>query len=48
MTEATPDITGVALPGMLHGSPGMGGEKHEEFVLYGVREDGSFDEVMRI
>lgn len=43
-----PDIAGVALPGRPHGSPGMGVEKHEEFVLYGAREDGSFDEFTRI
>lgn len=48
LTEETPDIAGVALPNMPHGSPGMSGEKHEEFVLYAVHEDGSFDEFMRI
>jgi hypothetical protein len=30
-----PDLSGISLPGMPEGSPGMGGEKGEPFVVYG-------------
>lgn len=48
LAEETPNIVGISLPGMPRGSPGMSGEKTEEFVVYAVHEDGSFDEFMRI
>lgn len=30
-----PDLTGISLPGMPMGSPGMGGEKAEPFTIFG-------------
>ena len=48
LAEVTPDIAGIALPGMPLGSPGMPGEKSEAFVVYAVSGDGSFDEFMTI
>jgi len=32
-----PDVDGTALPGMPAGSPGMGGKKLEEFVIYSLK-----------
>jgi hypothetical protein len=43
-----PDVAGIALPEMPQGSPGMPGEKDEEFVIYAVYDDASYDEFMRI
>lgn len=43
-----PGILGIALPNMPAGSPGMGGKKTEEFVIYAVENDGSSREFMRI
>lgn len=43
-----PDVAGIALPEMPQGSPGMPGEKDEEFVIYTVYDDGSYDEFMTI
>ena len=48
LAEETPDIAGIALPEMPLGSPGMPGEKTEEFVIYAVKRDGSFREFMTI
>lgn len=48
LAEKTPDIAGIALPGMPRGSPGMPGEKTEEFVIHAISEDGSYREFMRI
>lgn len=48
LADETPNIGGVALPGMPLGSPGMGGEKQEEFVLYAAHGDGSFEEFIRL
>jgi len=42
-----PAVDGIALPGMPQGSPGMGGEKSEPFVIYSV-SDGSVHEFMTI
>lgn len=36
LLEEQPEIDGIALPGMPQGSPGMGGEKSEPFVIYSV------------
>jgi hypothetical protein len=36
-----PAIAGITLPGMPMGSPGMGGEKTEPFVVYAVTKDGA-------
>lgn len=35
MLSERPGVKGIALPGMLVGSPGMPGEKTEKFVIYG-------------
>ncbi|WP_049972710.1 DUF411 domain-containing protein [Haladaptatus cibarius] len=43
-----PDILGIALPKMPAGSPGMGGEKTEEFVIYAMEKDGSYRKFMTI
>ncbi len=43
-----PNITGIALPQMPSGSPGMPGSKTEAFVIYAVNKDGSYDEFMKI
>ncbi len=43
-----PDVAGIALPNMPRGSPGMPGKKAEEFVIYAVSDDGSYDEFMTI
>lgn len=48
LAEETPDIAGIALPGMPRGSPGMPGEKSKDFVIYAVKTDGSFHEFMTI
>lgn len=42
------DIAGIALPDMPIGSPGMPGEKTEEFIIYAVNEDGSSHEFMTL
>lgn len=42
-----PEIDGIALPGMVQGSPGMSGEQSEPFVIYSVA-DGTVDEFMTI
>ena len=36
-----PAIAGITLAGMPMGSPGMGGEKTEPFVIYAVTKDGT-------
>ena len=36
-----PPIAGITLPGMPTGSPGMGGDKTEPFVIYALPKDGS-------
>ena len=38
LLEEKPDIDGIALPGMPVGSPGMGGLKSEEFVIYALKD----------
>ena len=43
-----PDIAGIALPGMPLGSPGMPGEKTEDWVIYAINHDGSYEEFMRL
>lgn len=48
LAEETPDIAGIALPNMPRGSPGMPGEKTEEFIISAVSDDGSYREFMRI
>ena len=43
-----PDIAGIALPGMPSGSPGMGGSRSGQFVIYAIGKDGTTTEFMRI
>jgi hypothetical protein len=43
-----PDISGIALPGMPSGSPGMPGVKNAEWIIYSVNKDGGYEEFMRI
>ncbi len=47
LLEEQPNIEGIALPGMPSGSPGMPGEKTEEFVIFAVSK-GETKEFMRI
>ena len=42
-----PNIDGISMPGMPAGSPGMGGKKSGEFVIYALK-DGVSSEFMRI
>lgn len=48
LLEEKPDIKGIAMPGMPSGSPGMPGSKTEDFVIYAVNHDGSYEEFMRV
>jgi hypothetical protein len=41
MLSERPAIAGITLAGMPLGSPGMGGEKTEPFVIYAVAKDGA-------
>lgn len=41
-----PDIAGIAMPGMPPGSPGMPGKKTGDFVIYGVKKDGTYTTFM--
>ncbi|WP_435120021.1 DUF411 domain-containing protein [Halolamina sp. C58] len=43
-----PSITGIALPGMPAGSPGMGGTADGEFIVYAIEQDGSTSEYVRV
>lgn len=47
LLDEKPDIDGIALPGMPQGSPGMGGEKSEPWVIYSIA-DGSVEEFVTI
>jgi len=47
LLEEQPEIDGIALPGMPSGSPGMGGDKAEPFMIYSVVE-GSVEEFMTL
>mgnify|MGYP001608585032 FL=1 len=48
LLKEQPDIKGIAMPGMPMGSPGMTGQKSEDFVIYAVNNDGTYSEFMRI
>ena len=39
LLDEQPDIRGISLPGMPMGSPGMGGEKQEPFVIHTLSDD---------
>lgn len=43
-----PNIKGIAMPGMPSGSPGMPGAKSGDFVIYQVKNDGSYEEWTRL
>lgn len=43
-----PDIAGIALPGMPAGTPGMTGKKTNEWIVYAVKHDGTFEKFMSI
>ncbi len=47
LLEEQPSIDGIALPGMPAGSPGMGGEKAEPFVIYSIT-DGEVEEFVTL
>ncbi|SES39824.1 MULTISPECIES: DUF411 domain-containing protein [Roseobacteraceae] len=38
LLEEKPELTGVTLPGMPLGAPGMGGQKQEPFTIYGIAD----------
>ncbi|PIT92454.1 MAG: hypothetical protein COU08_02370 [Candidatus Harrisonbacteria bacterium CG10_big_fil_rev_8_21_14_0_10_42_17] len=44
--EKSPDIKGIALPGMPAGSPGMPGLKQGKWTIYAIAHDGSVSEFM--
>lgn len=48
LLQEKPDITGIALPGMPSGSPGMPGRKTGKWAILGIRSDGSTFEFMSI
>lgn len=48
LLQEKPGIAGIAMPGMPSGSPGMPGRKQGDFVIYGVKKDGSYSEFMRM
>ncbi len=47
LLEEQPPIDGITLPGMPSGSPGMGGEKAEPFVIYSIT-DGEVEEFVTL
>lgn len=48
LIEDEPEIAGIALPEMPLGSPGMPGEKQDDFIIYAVSDEGSYDEFLTI
>lgn len=42
LLEEKPGIKGIALPGMPHGSPGMGGWKNESWPIYKLDKEGNY------
>ncbi len=47
LLESRPDIAGLALPGMPHGSPGMSGRKTGPFVVLQIDRSGKTTEFGR-
>ena len=45
--EEQPPISGIALPGMPAGSPGMGGDKEQPFTIYAI-VDGEAEEFLTL
>lgn len=48
LLKEKPNIKGIAMPGMPEGSPGMPGPKREEFIIYSINYDNSYEEFMRV
>jgi len=48
LLKEKPDIAGIGMPGMPSGSPGMPGSKKTDFIIYGINNNGSSFEFMRI
>ena len=48
LIKENPNIAGIAMPGMPSGSPGMPGAKTEDFIIFSVNRDGTYQEFMRI
>ena len=48
LLKEQPNITGIAMPGMPSGSPGMPGSKMGDFIIYAVDNNGDYSEFMRI
>ncbi len=48
LLKEQPNISGIAMPGMPEGSPGMPGSKRRDFVVYAVNNDGTYYEFIRI
>lgn len=48
LLKERPDIKGIALPGMPHGSPGMGGNKNGTWTVYTIEKDGSYSVFMEL
>ena len=47
LLEEQPPISGIALPGMPPGSPGMGGDKEQPFTIYAI-VDGEAEEFLTL
>ena len=47
LLEEQPPISGIALPGMPAGSPGMGGDKEQPFTIYAI-VDGEAEEFLTL
>jgi hypothetical protein len=47
LLDEQPPISGIALPGMPPGSPGMGGDKEQPFTIYAI-VDGEAEEFMTL
>ncbi|MFC7114491.1 DUF411 domain-containing protein [Natronoarchaeum sp. GCM10025703] len=43
LLDDSPDIAGIALPGMPAGSPGMGGAKDEKWTVYAVDKEADIE-----
>lgn len=48
LRQEEPSVTGIALPGMPSGSPGMPGTKQGKWTVYTFHEDGSSSEFMEL
>ena len=48
LLKEKPNIAGIGMPGMPSGSPGMPGSKSKDFIIYGINNDGSSFEFMRM